>query len=178
MKKIIKLLAIILSFSLIATVVYASIAANRKSSKLPWQWTPSWYYDSEHNVWTSYVAEDRFTVSWEVVEDSVTGLMWQKNGNAAGSKTWNNAKNYCANLSLWWYSDWKLPNVKELESIVDFSKKNPSIETSKFTNTVSRYYWSSTTYSNGTGYAWGVYFYYGYSSYYSKTNYKYVRCVR
>jgi hypothetical protein len=61
---------------------------------------------------------------------------------------------------------------------VDYGRYNPSIDTVFFPNTVSSYYWSSTTYANYTGYAWLVNFAYGYGSNYPKFGSYYVRAVR
>jgi hypothetical protein len=43
------------------------------------------------------------------------------------------------------YSDWRLPNIKELSSIFDFGQVNPSIDTAYFPDMIADYYWSSTT---------------------------------
>ena len=50
--------------------------------------------------------------------DPATGLMWtaQDNGNAV---TWTQATNYCANLRLESYSDWRLPTIDELADLYD-----------------------------------------------------------
>ena len=71
---------------------------------------------------------------------------------------------YCENLTLpaGGYSDWRLPNRNELQSIVDYSRYNPAIDTTYFPGTVASYYWSSTTYAYSTSIAWNVYFGYGY----------------
>ncbi|MDQ7022086.1 MAG: DUF1566 domain-containing protein [Candidatus Gracilibacteria bacterium] len=119
----------------------------------------------------------RFTVNGDTVLDSVTNLEWQKDGSTDGTKTWTNAKAYCADLTLGGKTDWRLPNVKELRSIVDFDKITPSIN-SVFTNTASNYYWSSTTTTYSTSNAWHVHFDIGYSTSYDKTNTIYVRCTR
>ena len=184
MKNIKRVLLILLSLIMLTAVVYASIANNRKSSYLPWQWVPNWYYDSAHNVWNNYQAEQRFSFdsgnsAWwnSVIKDSLTWLYWQSNGTVAWAKTWNNAKTYCANLNLWWYTDWRLPNIKELQSIVDYSSYNPSIDTNYFTYN-SSYYWSSTTNSLNPSYAWIVGFNSGYSANGSKNGNSSVRCVR
>ena len=103
--------------------------------------------------------------------------MWQRDGNASGTRNWNSAKTYCANLNLWWYTDWRLPNIKELASIVDYSSYNQSID-SKFTNTVSDGSWSSTTRSHYTNHAWILNFYNGSYDFNNKTGYNSVRCVR
>jgi len=112
-----------------------------------------------------------------IVTDNTTSLQWQD--DAVGSTMeWQEAIDYCENtLTLGDYSDWRLPNKKELLSIVDYSKYNPSID-SQFQNITSSNYWSSTTHANGTGNAWVVSFYDGYTYDYSKDTDTYVRCVR
>jgi hypothetical protein len=114
------------------------------------------------------------------VTDTNTGLMWQQ--NTGGEMNWEASLSYCENLSLAGYSDWRLPTVKELASIVDRTKSKPAIDEDYFPDTVSSYYWSSTTLANISGYAWYVDFFYGYVRYNSKktsnTYTYYVRAVR
>ena len=110
------------------------------------------------------------------VTDNTTGLMWQKQ-NDLTLRTWENAISYCEGLSLGGFTDWRLPNVKELSSLVDDSRYNPSIDP-LFTSTLSSNYWSSTTCAGLTPYAWYVNFYYGDTNNYSKAYTYYVRCVR
>ena len=83
----------------------------------------------------------------EVVTDTSRGLMWQDN-NATFQLKWKNAIKYCENLELpqGGYIDWRLPNINELGTLVDYTKKDPAIS-SKFKNTLSEKYWSSTTVS-------------------------------
>lgn len=111
------------------------------------------------------------------VTDAVTTLVWQKQDDAT-TKTWEQALTYCEGLSLGEFTDWRLPNVKELRSIADSSKYSPSINTTYFPNTQSSYYWSSTTSTYGTSRARVVDFDNGYSGYDGKTDSIYARCVR
>jgi hypothetical protein len=77
--------------------------------------------------------------------DVRTGLMWEKQGNAQRG-TWANALDYCKNLTLSGYDDWRLPNVKELQSIANYNQYNPAIDSDFFPNTKTDWgYWSSTT---------------------------------
>jgi hypothetical protein len=88
------------------------------------------------------------------------------------------------------YHDWRIPNVKELQSIVDYGKSGPSVAAAFNTNcatyetvttqscTQSDYYWSATTYAGGTGKAWLVDFDFGYVNSTHKTGNYYVRAVR
>jgi hypothetical protein len=122
------------------------------------------------------LASAEFTKSGNIVTDSVTSLQWQD--DAIGSDTtWQGTIDRCEALSLGGYTDWRLPNLNELKSIVDRTKSTPAI-VSGFTNTSSSSYWSSTT---GVGYsndAWGVYFNDGDVGSNAKFNSDYVRCVR
>ena len=77
-------------------------------------------------------------------------------------------------------ADWRMPTVKELQSIRDYSiaYPGPTINTTYFPNTVASGYWSSTTGANGSGSAWVVNFYGGRIDYGSKASTFYVRAVR
>ena len=84
-----------------------------------------------------------------VITDTVTWLMWES-VPLSTIRTWDNANAYCAWLSLWWYTDWRMPDINELASIVDhsYSSSNYWYE-SKFT-LVANDYWSSTTVATST----------------------------
>ena len=110
------------------------------------------------------------------VTDKFTDLMWQQAGSSS-NLTWEQSLAYCENLNLGGYTDWRLPTIKELRSLVDFSRYSPSINTTFFPNTQT-FYCSSTTYTKDTYNAWGVYFNDGYDGYGSKVNGGYVRAVR
>ncbi len=113
------------------------------------------------------------------ISDISTGLMWQQ-AIAPEPYTWEQALAYCENLTLpaGVYSDWRLPNRNELQSIVDYSRFIPAIDITFFPGTMASNYWSSTTYALYSGYAWIVNFYYGNVDYYGKSDYRYVRAVR
>ncbi len=131
------------------------------------------------------------------------GREWQRcdDGN---TYTWQEAKDYCDNLVLGGYSDWRLPTNDELRSIVYCSNgtetplavypDDPSVPYSCNSHNSAPYdrptissefecksepYWSSTPYSKDTSYTLTVDFDYGYSSRENPiTNHLYVRCVR
>lgn len=118
--------------------------------------------------------------SKEVVLDASTNLLWQDNNDSKTlTKTWNEAITYCEGLELGGYSDWRLPNLNELYSLLDSSKYNPALS-SVFANVVSYYdYWSSTSRAGNSYSAWTVTFSNGSVFYYNpKTTSYYVRCVR
>ncbi len=90
------------------------------------------------------------------------------------------------------YRDWRLPNVKELQSIVDCEVPspgptvNPAFNTSctpgctvtTCSCTAFACYWSSTTGASNPNDAWFVYFYYGYVDFFNKSSDYFVRAVR
>ncbi len=118
------------------------------------------------------------------VTDTRTGLVWEQKTDDGGLRdkdntyNWKDALAYCENLTLGGQTDWRLPTIKELASLVDLSSYNPSIDTDYFPNTVSSYYWSSSTDAYYTYYAWGVNFYDGYDGWHNKSYGYYVRAVR
>lgn len=95
------------------------------------------------------------------VTDNKTGIMWQQADR--GYMSWVSALSYCEGLSLGGFTDWRLPNIKELESITDDSKYNPALETTYFPKTtyfpIDRtfgFYFSSTTVSDYSDLSWYV----------------------
>lgn len=64
-------------------------------------------------------AQDRFVDNGDgTVTDTRTGLMWAQTDNM-GNITWQDAKLYCENIILGAYADWRMPTIKELESLFD-----------------------------------------------------------
>jgi hypothetical protein len=76
------------------------------------------------------------------------------------------------------YSDWRMPSVKELESIVDYGRFNPAIDPDYFPYTTSSYYWSGSVYSHSLDTAWDVRFSNGYVNLSSRNANSHVRLVR
>ena len=111
------------------------------------------------------------------VTDQDTGLMWQK-GEGSAAKTWENALQYAEGMSLAGYSDWRLPNIKEIQSINDESMTAPSLDRAFFPGAAAASYWSSTSIFNNAAQAWTNNFQYGIVSYADKTTALAVRCVR
>jgi hypothetical protein len=112
-----------------------------------------------------------------IISDTQTGLDWQDNGGIIKSGNWEEALNYCENLTLGNYNNWRLPNINELLSIVDNTKSNPAID-ELFTSINIGFYLSSTTLISNTDDVWGVNFIYGGSGLRKKSNKNLVRCVR
>ncbi|MBA7633866.1 hypothetical protein ES703_41437 [subsurface metagenome] len=109
------------------------------------------------------------------VTDNVTCLMWQQ--GEAGSMNWEDAITYCKALYLAGYTDWRLPNIKEMESITDDTLYGPAIDTTYFPD-VHGWYYSSTSGLGIYSPAWCVSFVTGHVSSHGKSNRFYVRCVR
>lgn len=119
-----------------------------------------------------------------IVLDRATGLIWAADGNAAGCNngaqdTWVNSISYANALTFAGFTDWRLPNVQELNSLVDYFAGSPTINTSFFPNTKTGAYWTGTTYMPNTLVAWQVGFNIGNTvNWNAKTTVAYLRCVR
>jgi hypothetical protein len=111
------------------------------------------------------------------ITDNLTQLIWQKAPNTA-VLTWENALAYAENLSLASATDWRLPNIKELQSLNDESVTNPSANTTFFPTIGVHNYWSSTSLPNQTTKSWYWNTQFGITTYDTKTNSNYVLCVR
>ena len=115
--------------------------------------------------------DPRFTDNGDgTVTDNLTGLIWLKNANCfATTRTWSEALTDCNGLASGSCGltdgssagDWRLPNVKELQSLIDYGQHDPALPSgysSFFTNVLSSSYWSSTSYDYYTNNAWHVSF--------------------
>lgn len=112
-----------------------------------------------------------------VVIDPTFKLMWQ-DGDKVRITDYKGAKSYCEKLSYAGYSDWRLPTIKELQSIVDDSKHDPALNRAfRYYNADNTYYWSSTIGAKNSSGAWDVYFSDGDTGGYLSTS-ACVRCVR
>lgn len=109
--------------------------------------------------------------SGDVFIDTDTNLIWQDNIEAKTvKKNWQEAIDYCENLSLIGFEDWRLPDQNMLLTLY---KKTDEVK-----NVGSDVYWSSTSDVNESDYAWSGDFDYGDGYHNDKNNDHYVRCVR
>jgi len=129
-------------------------------------------------------------------KDNVTGLVWKScseglsgSSCAPGNATtysWSNAIAACTALNTLnggagyaGRTTWRLPDIYELKSLINFATISPAINTGAFpaTSLLPISYWSSSTKVASAGFAWYVHFLYGQVNYDYKTNNNCVRCV-
>lgn len=109
------------------------------------------------------------------ITDNATGLMWQQ-ADDGNTRDWENALYDAENLTLAGYSDWRLPNAKELQSIVDYTRcpeitNSPAIDPVFSTTEILDpdgnpgqypYFWSGTSHLDGINpYSGAVYIAFG-----------------
>jgi hypothetical protein len=117
---------------------------------------------SASNPDTMYVDHGDGTVT-----DTRTGLMWKKcsEGQAWSSNTcssatdrtlhtWSAALELAANSTFAGYDNWRLPNRKELASLVEECRSYPAINDTLFPNTSSSYVWSASSYAVNSSQSW------------------------
>jgi len=135
------------------------------------------------------------------ITDSNTGLIWEKLSDDGSIHDWDNRYTWLdafavkiatlnAGGGFAGATDWRVPNIRELRSIVDFRKSNPSVSPAFNTGCVpgvtvldgsctqKPYHWSSTAYEWDPYYAFNVGFFSGISQVEDKDDSLYVRAVR
>lgn len=138
--------------------------------------------DGYYEAGAAFNFEKFSTPSWEITVDNNTGLIWASDGNARGCNygnqtDWESAVNWCNNLNFAGSTDWRLPNVKELQSISDYSKSYPSLDQTYFPNTKQEWYWTSTTNDYDGSQAWVIEFDLSQTHVPEKTEKYYLRAV-
>ncbi len=151
---------------------------------------PAW---GEQTCKDSIIATARnsnFTIHNDgTVTDNTTGLMWMRcslgqdwdgktcNGTAAVF-SWGDGLKAAASSEFAGYSDWRLPNKNELESIVEGRCFVPAINVKVFPSTPTAYFWSSSPYAGSPKGAWSIDFGYGNVNASVKSGSIHIRLVR
>lgn len=117
-----------------------------------------------------------YTPSTDTVKDNVSGLIWQRVPPPNMSQA--AAEAYCEGLQLDGACDWRLPQRIELISISDYTRIDPTINTTVFPGTRPIAYWSATPERNAPQRAWYVSFLNGLIDTTIRTDAYGVRCVR
>jgi len=110
--------------------------------------------------------DPRFTDNLDgTITDHLTGLVWLRDATRFSNRGWNPALNACNNLADDGLDltdgsapgDWRLPNSRELRSLIDFGNANPALPTGHpFIVPAGAIFWTSTTATNNTGRAWTI----------------------
>lgn len=103
----------------------------------------------------------RFEQNGDTVTDLLTGLVWTTNANIAEfPMTWQEAFNFVVSMNRensFGFSDWRLPNRRELRSLMDYQTRKPSLpQEHPFNNVFLGWYWTSTTAAIDLAYAWYI----------------------
>ena len=140
----------------------------------------------QFNVYSS-----QFTVSGDEVTDMSSGLTWRR---CAEGQVWNESMSICTGTALQFTHQqalmraadqakltgkpWKVPNVKELGSIVKRGVVGAFIDTAAFPATPKSSFWASTPYAGSSELAWGVGFFAGDIGASQRGSVSHVRLVR
>lgn len=123
------------------------------------------------------VIQNHFTDNGNgTITDNITNLVWQKVPNT-NTLTWEDALVYAEGLELGNSTNWRLPNLKELQSISEVTFINPAVNNNFFNISGTKKFWSSTSLPNQTTKAWYWDTQFGITTYDLKTNSNYVICV-
>lgn len=103
----------------------------------------------------------RFTAGADEVVDQLTGLVWCRDANLAEFPlTWVEALDYVATMNRerrFGHSDWRLPNRRELRSLLSLQTKLPALpDAHPFINVFNGWYWTSTSAAISPAHAWYV----------------------
>ncbi len=149
---------LVVSVALMLSILWVIEAdAGRRSKKIPapvpQTGQTDLYYPGDDGNWQAGVPwpDPRFTDHGDgTVTDNLTGLMWSKDSQlVSANKDWYDALDGCNNLYYAGYDDWRLPNINEILSLIDWGNYNPHLPPDNpFINVWGEYYWSSTSASS------------------------------
>jgi hypothetical protein len=123
------------------------------------------------------IAERFLKFNNDVVIDQLTNLMWHVKPSAT-ALDWESALTNAESASVGGYTDWRLPNIKELQSLQDINLLQPCVNTTVFPAIGIKKYWSSTTLASQPTKAWYFDTNFGITTQDIKTNQFYTMLVR
>lgn len=130
------------------------------------------------NIFSTVFTIAHFTDNGDgTIKDNYTGLTWQKI-QPSNLMTWEEALAYGTASALAGKNDWRLPDVKELQSLTNVKLSKPTLDKNYFINILSGNYWTSTTMLNDPLKAWDINVDYGLITYHEKTVKQNVLLVR
>ncbi len=148
---------------------------------------------SEIDTITINVSQFSRDASNEIVTDHITNLVWQDNSDVTNTKPWvvqasfeskaytdtfgNTANTYCSDLVLNSQTDWRVPTIEELSTIIDYTQEDNAIF-STFKYLATTQYWTNTSRSGFNNYAWYINFTDGSTNVAFKNVFNSLRCVR
>ena len=107
------------------------------------------------------VMPERYVNKENVLRDGMTERMWLKpEGKAVRPVTWQGAFNIIDELNLHraeGHGDWRLPNIRELDSLVNLNSHSPALPEAGKQDDIAEGYWSATTSAYEKRYAWVLY---------------------
>jgi alpha-tubulin suppressor-like RCC1 family protein len=166
---------LILSFFMISTLAVAGVSKTKKAGKNPPTQSSSGETQgaaepSEGQGTRAKVEKAPVSVNARYVDkgdgtilDKQTGLIWLKDANVGNLPLpYEGAKQYLQEMnsgrrSNFGYSDWRLPTISEIETLVDKAQFYPALPVAHpFTNVQKQFYWSSSTGKDVMDYVWIV----------------------
>jgi hypothetical protein len=110
------------------------------------------------------------------VLDTRTGLTWQRSVGPS-PQSWADAGAACRVLALDG-AGWRLPSMKELQTLLDLTRQNPALDPEAFPGAPSNEFWTSTPLIGSTSDAWYVNFWFGIANTLARSSTTWARCVR
>ena len=142
--------------------------------------TPTSYFTDNHN---GTVVDNKTGLMWKKCSE---GQAWDSNTNGCNSNevayTWQNAMKQAQTINssggFASYTDWRLPNINELKSLVEEQCYDPAINLAVFPNASSNWFWSSSPVAGVGNIAWHVIFSDGHDGWFDTYFSSSVRLVR
>jgi Protein of unknown function (DUF1566) len=146
-------------FLLFVTLIQATSvvqAAQSCTSGIPRTAPDNRYLDNNNGT----VTDRKTALTWKQCSEGETGAACA--GGATLSMDWQSALQTASNSTFAGFTDWRLPNVNELQSLLERACYSPAINALRFPGPFnSNYYWSATSGANNSSNAWVVGFFYG-----------------
>jgi len=118
-----------------------------------------------------------FAAGEATVSDQLTGLVWQRAVDGT-TRSWQDAGKYCGTLAgAAGGGNWRVPSVKELQTILDLGRQSPALDLAVFPGSPGEQYWTSSALAGSTTDAWSVNFSLGVTNPGPRDSLDFVRCV-